>query len=225
MATGATTNFQIPLFGDGDFVTPIQTPLNAQANALDTALTKGAYLVFATKAAMDAAPGTIAGQHATVNADPTANLNGDYVWAPGSPGSWVPATSTLPSAFVCSAAGTQSVTGSFTLITAYSATPDIQRGLTQASGVITVNQAGIYDVAAMLSTPPVGVQSFIITKNSATISSGVILQIQQNGTAAYGSRPIALAAGDQIRLFGAGPSASQTVQATSFISITYKTAR
>lgn len=39
MATGATTTWNIPLFGDSDFVTPIQTPLNAQSNALDTALT------------------------------------------------------------------------------------------------------------------------------------------------------------------------------------------
>lgn len=81
MATGATTNFQIPLFGDTDFVTPIQTPLNAQSNALDAALTKAGFIPYPTLAALNAAPGTVVGQHASVNADTTAANNRDYAWS------------------------------------------------------------------------------------------------------------------------------------------------
>jgi hypothetical protein len=87
MSTGATTAWNIPLFGDNDFVTPIQTPLNAQANALDTALTnainkagfRGPYPDLATLN-LPANVGTAVGQHATVNADATAVNNGDYIW-------------------------------------------------------------------------------------------------------------------------------------------------
>lgn len=226
MSTGATTNFQIPLFGDADFVTPIQTPLNSQSNALDAALTKSAFLPYPTLAALNLVPGTIVGQHATVNADTTASNNGDYVW---SGAAWLVNFPILPYGFICSASGSQSVSTGWTLMTGFG-TPDLSRGITQASGVMTISQPGIYDVAASIScgasgTPTTGTQSFQVTKNSATPDANLVLKVQQSGTTAYGAKPTLLAAGDQLRWFAAAPGTGLVGLATSFISVTFKTAR
>jgi len=78
MAT--TSPWNITLFDDNSAFTPVQTPFNTLAQNLNDALTSGGYQQYATKAALVAAPGTRAGQHATVYADPTPALNRDYVW-------------------------------------------------------------------------------------------------------------------------------------------------
>lgn len=72
----------IPLASGSDQFSPPQAPLNALATALNTALSKTAFNQYPTKAALDLAPGTIVGQHATVNADTTTPANNrDYTWS------------------------------------------------------------------------------------------------------------------------------------------------
>ena len=76
-----TVPWGIPLFDDNTPFAPIQAPFNSQSAALNDALTAGAFQPYATKALLDAAPGTRAGQHASVYADGTAAYNGDYRWS------------------------------------------------------------------------------------------------------------------------------------------------
>lgn len=71
----------IPLASGSDQFSPPQAPLNALATALNTALSKTAFNPYPTLAALNAAPGTVLDQHASVNADPTAANNGDYAWS------------------------------------------------------------------------------------------------------------------------------------------------
>ena len=78
-----TVPWGIPTFDDNDPFAPVQAPLNAQSEALNDALSDGAFAPYATKALMDAAPGTRVGQHATVYADGTDSSNGDYRWDSG----------------------------------------------------------------------------------------------------------------------------------------------
>jgi len=75
-----TVPWGIPLFDDNDPFAPVQAPLNAQSAALNAALSDGAFAPYATKALLDAAPGTRVGQHATVYADTDTAKNGDYRW-------------------------------------------------------------------------------------------------------------------------------------------------
>ena len=75
-----TVPWGIPLFDDNTPFAPIQAPFNAQSAALNDALTKGGFAPYATKALLDAAPGTRVGQHASVYADATVAYNGDYRW-------------------------------------------------------------------------------------------------------------------------------------------------
>ena len=75
-----TVPWGIPLFDDNTPFAPIQAPFNSQSAALNDALSDGAFAPYATKALMDAAPGTRVGQHATVYADGTVARNGDYSW-------------------------------------------------------------------------------------------------------------------------------------------------
>ena len=75
-----TVPWGIPLFDDNTPFAPIQAPFNSRSAALNDALTAGAFQPYATKALLDAAPGTRAGQHASVYADGTAAYNGDYIW-------------------------------------------------------------------------------------------------------------------------------------------------
>ena len=82
-----TVPWGIPQFDDNDPFAPVQAPLNAQSAALNVALNDGAFRPYATKALMDAAPGTRVGQHASVYADGTATNNGDYRWNGNSWGS------------------------------------------------------------------------------------------------------------------------------------------
>ena len=76
-----TVPWGIPLFDDNTPFAPIQAPFNAQSAALNDALSAGAFAPYATKALMDAAPGTRVGQHASVYADGTVANNGDYRWS------------------------------------------------------------------------------------------------------------------------------------------------
>ena len=76
-----TVPWGIPLFDDNTPFAPIQAPFNSQSAALNDALTAGAFQPYATKALLDAAPGTRVGQHATVYGDGTAAYNGDYRWS------------------------------------------------------------------------------------------------------------------------------------------------
>lgn len=88
--TTPTTPWNIPLFSVGDTIPSLEGVLNSQSNALNTALNSlqlTSYLQYGTRSAMNAVPGTVVRQHATVNADSTAGNNGDYIWS-GS--SWVP---------------------------------------------------------------------------------------------------------------------------------------
>jgi len=75
-----TVPWGIPLFDDNTPFAPIQAPFNAQSEALDDALSDGAFAPYTTKALLDAAPGTRVGQHATVYADGSDANNGDYSW-------------------------------------------------------------------------------------------------------------------------------------------------
>ena len=76
-----TVPWGIPLFDDNTPFAPIQAPFNSQSAALNDALTAGAFQPYATKALLDAAPGTRVGQHASVYADGTVANNGDYRWS------------------------------------------------------------------------------------------------------------------------------------------------
>jgi len=76
-----TVPWGIPLFDDNTPFAPIQAPFNSQSAALNDALTAGAFQPYATKALLDAAPGTRVGQHASVYADGTVAYNGDYRWS------------------------------------------------------------------------------------------------------------------------------------------------
>ena len=76
-----TVPWGIPQFDDNSPFAPVQAPLNAQSAALNVALNNGAFMPYATKALLDAAPGTRVGQHASVHADGTAANNGDYRWS------------------------------------------------------------------------------------------------------------------------------------------------
>lgn len=224
MSTGATTKFNIPLFGDDDFVTPIQSPLNSQSNAMETALVKGAYQTFPDYATLTlpANAGTIAGQHAYVNADSTVTNNGDYVWS-GS--AWVAAALALPATFSCHTTGSPTINSSWNLITSW-ATPDFIRNFSFSAGVLTVNQPGIYEVIACFSTSSNGTNSALVTKNSATANTGTIVRVQQGGLTAFGSALVVLAAGDQLRMFGAGPTASQTISTdATYFAVMFKSAR
>ena len=75
-----TVPWGIPLFDDNTPFAPIQAPFNTQSEALNDALSDGAFAPYATKALMDAAPGTRVGQHASVYADTDTAKNGDYRW-------------------------------------------------------------------------------------------------------------------------------------------------
>jgi len=207
-----------------DQIAPLETVLGNMQDSVQTALTnrnKQMFLMFATAAAMNAAPGTQIGQHAFVYNDSTVANNGDYVW---SGTAWVAPSPVTPYGFVASMTGAQSVSGGWALLTAY-ATPDISRGFTLASGVLTVQQAGWYDISAAFFTPSQGVQSFLITKNSAVVTAGVLMQIQVSGLSAYGAKPVYLVPNDQLRMFGAAPASNQPVTSASFLSVTFKSVR
>lgn len=151
--------------------------------------------------------------------------NGVYGWRAGTPGQWVLLAPTQGPALVVNAAGTQVVSGSFVQLTAWSATPDVNRGFSAWSGgALTIDVPGLYDLAAEVWTPTQGIQSVAVTKNSTTAGSGVVLQAQQTGLTAFATRPVALAAGDILRVFGAAPVANQTVQAGSFLSVVWRAA-
>ena len=75
-----TVPWGIPLFDDNTPFAPIQAPFNAQSEALNDALSDGAFAPYTTKALLDAAPGTRVGRHATVYADGSDANNGDYSW-------------------------------------------------------------------------------------------------------------------------------------------------
>lgn len=77
----------LPLVSGSDQFTPPQAPINGLATALNGALGKLAFNTYDTKAHLDAAPGTVKGQHGSVNADSTAINNGDYIW---NGTAWVP---------------------------------------------------------------------------------------------------------------------------------------
>lgn len=67
-----------------DQIAPLETLLSNMQDSVQTALTnrnKNMFLLYATRAAMNAVPGTQVGQHATVYADSTTANNGDYTWS------------------------------------------------------------------------------------------------------------------------------------------------
>ena len=83
-----TVPWGIPLFDDNTPFAPIQAPFNSQSAALNDALISAmsgpnVFKRYATKALMDAAPGTVGREHATVFSDPDSSNNGDYYWTSG----------------------------------------------------------------------------------------------------------------------------------------------
>ncbi|WP_349866851.1 hypothetical protein [Leifsonia sp. WHRI 6310E] len=140
---------------------------------------------------------------------------------------WYPIAGSMP-AFVCSTPVAQAVTGGWSIIAAAFGSPpapDLNRGFRSFSaGVLTIEQPGLYDVVGNMVTTVNGVQSVAITLNSAAITAGLLSQAQVSGiTAATPPRTVRLKAGDQLRLWGAAPSAS-TVQPASFLSALYRSA-
>ena len=110
-----TVPWGIPLFDDNTPFAPIQAPFNAQSEALNDALSDGAFQPYATKALMDAAPGTRVGQHASVYADATSYNNGDYKWG-GSV--WVQTwASGSKSPFAVAVGAGSNATGSYATVT------------------------------------------------------------------------------------------------------------
>jgi hypothetical protein len=118
--------------------------------------------------------------------------------------------------------GTGAVSGSYALMTSW-ATPDLNTNFTFASGVLTVQQAGIYDVSAQFSTALSGTQSVLVNRNSTMVGTNTIFSSQESGLSVFGSIPVSLAAGDQLRMFGAGPS-STTISAgnPSYLSVAWR---
>jgi hypothetical protein len=158
------------------------------------------------------------GQTATVTND--GPNNGLYA---SRGGTWVLIAPTQEAAFICSASGAQVIGTSFTQLTGWNATPDANRGFTSfTGGALTVAVTGIYDLAAELFTATSGQQSVAVTKNSTTVASGVILLSQQSGLSAGMYKPVVLAAGDVLRVFGAAAAASQTVSTSSFVSAVWR---
>jgi hypothetical protein len=204
----------------------ILVPTNA-ANAAACTVTVHTPTTFAppdltasTLAALQIVTGQL-GQTATVTGD-TFN-NGLYAWRPGSPGSWALVAPSQEAAFICSASGAQVIGTSWTQLTGWNATPDANRGFTSfTGGALTVAVTGIYDLAAELFTATSGQQSVAVTKNSTTVASGVILLSQQSGLSAGMYKPVVLAAGDVLRVFGAAAAASQTVSTSSFVSAVWR---
>lgn len=148
MSTGATTKWNIPLFGDTDAVAPIQTPLNSQANALDTALTNainaGGFMgPFPSLATLNlpANAGTVVGQHASVNGDSTARNNGDYRW---NGTVWVPA---IPPNyyFRYHKASAFNWTNSIQTLQWDTLADGALTGMTLASGVFTCQTPGLWE--------------------------------------------------------------------------------
>jgi hypothetical protein len=203
----------------------INVPTNA-ANAAACTVTLNSPTTFAppdltapTLALLRTVTGQL-GQTAFVTAD-TVN-NGVYAWRPGSPGSWALIAPSQEAAFICSASGAQVIGTSFVQLTGWGA-PDANRGFTSfTGGALTVAVPGIYDLAGEMFTATSGIQSIAITKNSATAGSGVILQSQGSGLSTAAAKPVILAAGDVIRMFGAAAAASQTVSALSFMSVVWR---
>lgn len=77
----------------GDQIAPLETLLGSMQDSVQTALTNrnpNQFLRYPTLAALNAVPGTAAGQHATVYADSTTTNNSDYIWS-GS--AWLSASS------------------------------------------------------------------------------------------------------------------------------------
>jgi len=75
-----TVPWGIPLFDDNTPFAPIQAPFNSQSEALNDALSDGAFMPYSSLTLLRAAPGTRFSQHATVYGDATASKNGDYLW-------------------------------------------------------------------------------------------------------------------------------------------------
>jgi hypothetical protein len=99
MATPPTAKWGIPLWGKLDTIPSLEGVLNAQSNALDAALTtasKGFYLQYATRSAMNLNTTATKWQHATVTNDSVAVNNGDYIWN-GS--AWVNVNTTVNGTF------------------------------------------------------------------------------------------------------------------------------
>lgn len=129
---------------------------------------------------------------------------------------------TQTSAFKSSASGAQAVTAGYTLITSWK-TPDLPSedvSVNTSTGVITVNNPGVYMTSVNVTTTANGVNSAVVLKNSTTVPTGSVISIQASGLTATGSSVDQFAAGDLLRVYGAGPGGSQTLSALSFISLT-----
>lgn len=126
---------------------------------------------------------------------------------------------------ICPLGGAQSVGGSLALISAAYGTPTLNRGFTSfSSGILTAKYAGVYDVTAALVFATSSTQTIVITKNSASASTGVIAQQQVTGITIDASTPVVLAAGDTLRFFGATGGAAATPSALSFFAATWRNA-
>lgn len=123
--TAPTSPWNLPLYASTDTIPSLEGVLNAQSNALNTALNTiqlTSYTEYATRSLMNAVAGTVIGQHATVNADSTAANNTDYYWN-GS--TWLPLqASGLVPLIPTSVAGTGVSVGPSGVVT-YTASPAV----------------------------------------------------------------------------------------------------
>jgi len=137
-----------------DAIAPLATMLGNMMDSVQTALTnrdKSMYLRFATKAAMDATPGTSVGQHAYVYGDSTTAYNREYRWNGsawgmpiGVPFATAAGTGTWPTVGSGASTGNITVTfptGRFTVAPIVVVSPDNSR-LTGAAGLITTTNFG-----------------------------------------------------------------------------------
>lgn len=167
--TSPTVPWNIPLFAAGDTIPSLEGLLNSQSNAMNTALNSlqiTSYLQYTTRALMNAAAGTVVGQHATVNADSTPANNGDYFWT-GS--AWTP----VGVAAGFSKTGTQTIANGGvapTMTTMGTSEFAGNPGFTISSGVFTCTIPGTYvcTLSSNGTTAGVGQYGALMITHNAT---------------------------------------------------------
>jgi hypothetical protein len=205
-----------------DKVGNVATALATLATTTQTAITNrfnggGVYRLYATKTLMNAAPGTIIGQHATVNADSVAGNNGDYTWS-GS--AWVQQAG--PYCIVrrtsTALAGAANTYTNLSTGAAWASITGESFGLTYSNG-ITISVPGIYSVehAEFISSSgaTAGILGIGINMTSA---NGQLLHAVNAwnlpSSASSGMETVRLNAGDKLTLWGYGYDGTYSIAAT-----------
>lgn len=209
---GNTTPDNIAYPTGGDKVAPLNTVLATMASSVQTALTNrfsgaGVFRVYATKALMNAAPGTILGQHATVNADSVAGNNGDYTWS-GS--AWVQQFGPycIVRRTATSLTGAANVYTNLSTSAAWASLAGESYGLSYSNG-ITIGTPGIYNVehAEFISTTGATAGILGIGVNMTTPNGQLLHGVNAwnlPSSASSGSATVRLNEGDNLTLWGYG---------------------